>query len=249
MDNLDGRIVEASAIDRQKADELFELMDKYYGRMSRETFLRDLYEKDWVLLLTKQGSEKIEGFTTILRMEATLDGKLYRALYSGDTIIDAESRGQTEIMRVWLNFALEMAETMKGENLYWFLISKGYRTYKLLPLHAREYYPRYDKETPLEYKRLIDAFATQRFGSAYDPATGVIKPRGERDFLKSSTDDITQHRLNDPHIKFFIEKNPNFHDGDELACITVVSRDNLARFARRIVAPPAGGADNSRRGA
>ena len=239
MDSLEGRIVQASSIARHKADELFELMDKYYGRMSRETFMRDLYEKDWVLLLTKQGSDKIEGFTTILRMETVLDGKVYRALYSGDTIIDMESRGQTEIMRVWMNFAIDLAEAMKGERLYWFLISKGYRTYKLLPLHSREYYPRYDRETPPEYKRLIDAFATHRFGSAYDPQSGVIKPRGGRDYLKSSQEDITPHRLTDPHIKFFIEMNPHFYDGDELACITFVSRDNLARFARKILAPSA----------
>jgi hypothetical protein len=238
MDNLKGVIVPASAIDSRKADELFELMDKYYGRMSRETFLRDLYEKDWVLLLTKPGGDTVEGFTTILLMETVLDGKPYKALYSGDTIIEAESRGQTEIMRAWLNFAIDLAETMKGETLYWFLISKGYRTYKLLPLHARDYYPRYDKETPPEFKRLLDAFATQRFGPAYDPKTGVIKPAGGRDYLKSSLEDITPHRLSDPHIKFFIEKNPGFHDGDELACITVVSKDNLARFALKILAPP-----------
>lgn len=239
MDNLKGRIVPVSSIDSQKAEELFALMDKYYGRMSRETFMKDLFEKDWALILTKEGSEKVEGFTTILRMQTEQNGKVYKALYSGDTIIDAESRGQTEIMRVWLNFAIEMAETMPGEKLYWFLISKGYRTYKLLPLHALEYYPRYDKQTPAEFKMLIDVFATQRFGDAYDPKTGVIKPPQGRDYLKSSCEDITPHRLKDPHIKFFIEQNPGFDDGDELACITTVSKDNLARFAKKILAPSA----------
>ena len=43
--------------------------------------------------------------------------------------------------------------------------------------------------------------------------------------------------MNDPHVAFFLKRNPGHGDGDELVCLTELSDDNLTRAGRRMVAP------------
>jgi len=53
--------------------------------------------------------------------------------------------------------------------------------------------------------------------------------------LKRGVAEITDERLRDPRVAFFARMNPGHVYGDELACITRLSRANLTRAGVRMV--------------
>ena len=46
---------------------------------------------------------------------------------------------------------------------------------------------------------------------------------------------IPPQRMDDPHVAFFVRRNPGHIRGDELACLCELSEDNLTRAGRRMV--------------
>src|SRR4029450_8872982 len=117
---------------------------------------------------------------------------------------------------------------------YWFLICSGYKTWRFLPLFFREFYPNLAAPTPPHIQRLLDMLGTQRFGNEYLPEQGIVRFKKPTP-LKHGVAEITGERLLDPRIAFFARMNPGHLYGDELACITRLSRANLTRAGLRMV--------------
>ena len=68
-------------------DAMYALMDRYYADIRREDFERDLDQKTWCLLVVDD-RDRIRGFSTQMLIDAAVDGRVVRALFSGDTIVD-----------------------------------------------------------------------------------------------------------------------------------------------------------------
>ena len=66
-----------------------------------------------------------------------------------------------------------MLDAHAGTDLYWFLISKGYKTYRFLPVFFHEFYPRWDVPTPSWARAMLDAVARALFPEDYDGEKGI----------------------------------------------------------------------------
>jgi len=157
------------------------------------------------------------------------------ALYSGDTIVDRDHWGSNVLSRLWARFANRLIDEHADAELIWFLISMGYKTYRFLPVFFREFYPRHDVATPPWARTIIDAAARFKFASAYDASVGIIRAGPNSCRLRQRVADLTPARLRDPHIRFFVERNPDHTRGDELCCIARLERTNITRAADRVL--------------
>jgi hypothetical protein len=155
-------------------------------------------------------------------------------VFSGDTGIESGFWGGQDLVRAWASFMGEVLAHEPGRRLYWFLISKGYRTYLYLPLFFREFYPRCANPTPPAEQRILDAFATAKFRELYDRATGLISFPRSHGHLTGELAVIPPHRRDDEHVRFFLARNPHYARGTELACLARISPDNLNPFGRRL---------------
>ena len=135
------------------------------------------------------------------RSTSTVDGRPVKALFSGDTIIDRERWGDHALCHVWGRLALSLIDAHPGAELYWFLISQGYKTYRFLPVFFHEFYPRHDRPTPDRVKAVIDALARGRYPEAYDEGNGVIRATPLQCRLRAGLADVTPERLRDPHVR------------------------------------------------
>jgi hypothetical protein len=232
---LMGRLVNAADVTPQDRDAMFDLMDRHYASVSRETFEADLDEKDWVIQVLDPRTEAVCGFSTQLLLDLEVDGRPIKALFSGDTIVAREHWGDNALAHVWGRLALSLIDTFGEGELYWFLISKGYKTYRFLPVFFREFYPRHDAPTPAEARAIIDALARSRYPAAYDPAAGLIRTGPGKDRLREGVADITPERLHDPHVRFFAQQNPGHRDGEELCCLAPLARTNFTPAAYRVI--------------
>ncbi|RLE19990.1 MAG: hypothetical protein DRJ65_19180 [Acidobacteria bacterium] len=209
------------------------LMDASYENISRKIFEEDLFEKDWVILL--KGDGRIRGFSTLLFYEYRAADGPVRIVFSGDTIIEAKSRGSMALHAAWARFVLPRALDPTKPPLYWFLICKGYKTYRYLPVFLKEFYPSFRTLTPSFEHRLMIDLAQQRYGKRVDASRGIIKSDPEHDRLKAGVAEISPRRRRDPHVAYFESINPGHAEGDELICLGALRADNLRPKILRVL--------------
>ena len=220
---MTGGVIPVSDISESEIGECFDLMKKYYDNMDEQVFRRDFSDKDYCLVL--RDNNEIIGFTTQKLLDVDIGGEIVHGIFSGDTIIRRDYWGQTGLFRIFANFWFRYAK--RYDEFYWFLICKGYRTYGILPLMWREFYPNCRTETPAREKSIIDAYASALYPGEYDPSTGVIEYKHEKDRLKPDIGEIPERRRKNADIAFFCEKDPGYVIGNDLACLAKIDENML----------------------
>jgi hypothetical protein len=216
---------------------MFALMDRHYENVEWEWFEADLAEKQWVIQISDPATGELCGFSTQVLLDAQAEGRPIKALFSGDTIIDRDRWGDSALTHVWGRLALSLIDSHPGVELYWFLISQGYKTYRFLPVFFHEFFPRHDVPVPGYVRSVMDTLGRARYPLQYDPAAGVVRASDRQYRLRPGVADITPERLRDPHVRFFQARNPGHLQGDELCCLAPLTRANFTRAAYRVIGP------------
>lgn len=231
---LFGRVLPISAISPAMKETMFSLFQRHYENVSWEQYNIDLSKKNYILLLEHEST--ILGFSTQQILETTFQEKPIRILFSGDTIIDKEYWGEQELVRLWCTFAGQVLGQKSSIPLYWYLLSKGYRTYLYLPVFFKEFFPHYQRETPLFFKQLMDFVSFLLYPDHYCPEQGTLIFKQSQGNLNQELSQIPPSKQHHPHVQFFLQKNPNFALGNELVCMALISVQNMRSFAATHVA-------------
>jgi hypothetical protein len=230
---LVGRVVRVGEIGSPVRARMYGLLQAYFANTSRERFAADLAEKEWAILLTDEGGQ-LRGFSTLMRLEGTAAGEPYVAFFSGDTIIHRDFWGEMILPRLWARHVFALAEQVLDRRVWWFLISSGYKTYRFLPVFFRTFYPAFDRPLPAGVRAVLDDVAGRKFPREYDPGEGVIRLQ-QPSPVRPGVAEISPERLRDPHVAFFAAANPGWRVGEELACLTEISRANLTPAGVRML--------------
>ena len=203
---------------------MFEILNKYYEHVTEEQFLADLHKKNAVIVMMDRATNRIQGFSTILDVRMRVNGKNVIGAFSGDTIVERAYWGQGTLGKAFLAYMLKQKLKNPFKTFYWFLISKGYKTYLLMANNCPTHYPRHEGATPFEITDIMNAFYTELYPKQYDPMAGVIAFNGPACHLKSGVAAI-EKKLTDenPRVAFFESKNPGWERGDELACVATIT--------------------------
>jgi hypothetical protein len=221
-------------------DAMYALLAENYENVNRACFEADLFEKDCAIVLRDAQDQALRGFSTQKVMQFHVDGQPLRAVFSGDTIIARSHWGEQELGRAWSHFVAELRAEEPEIPLYWFLISKGYRTYLFLPLFFHQFFPRYDQVTPARAQEILDALAGTRYPDSYVRESGLIVFPESHGNLSHDLAEIPAHRLRSPHVRFFLSRNPRYAEGHELACLAEISAQNMRSYASRMLSESAG---------
>jgi hypothetical protein len=229
---LAAETVETAALVPELVEHLYRLHARSYEGSDPARFRADLGEKEWVILLRDGPGGAVVGFSTQKRMDVMVNGRPVRALFSGDTLIAPGYWGEQALVRAWCRLAGRLKAQTPDRPLYWFLISKGHRTYLYLPTFFLEFYPRHDRDTPSFEAGLIAALGLQKYPGDFNPKSGLIEPQGAHDRLLASLDGSGRRAAN-PHVAFFLERNPRHAEGHELVCVAEIAAENMRSVARR----------------
>ena len=217
----------------QQRSVMLTLMQCYYGEINDAQFHRDLDAKTFVILLSDR-SRQVVGFSTIGVWVTKVAGRDIQVLFSGDTIVDHVHWGSPVLASCWLRLAKRIKSNAPELPLYWLLIVKGHRTYRYLPVFAKSYFPAWNAQTPGDVKELMTRLATAKFGRYFDSETGIVHFPQSHGRLLDAWAAIPPKDEMRPEVKFFLERNPGYTDGDELVCLAEIAADNMQPFARRI---------------
>ena len=230
---LAATVERVTTLDARAVAAMFELYDSYYDASSRALFEADLGNKHFVVML-REPSGALAGFSTLAVLEAEVEDRRLRAIYSGDTIIDHAHWGTQALAFTWIRFAGAIKAWAPQLPLYWFLIVKGHRTYRYLSAFSIDFHPHWQAPTPAPARAIMDALAARRFGDAYDPARGVVSFTQSRGHLRSEWALVEAAEAARPDVAFFLGSNPGYRHGDELVCLTELCSGNLRPLARRV---------------
>jgi hypothetical protein len=226
-----GELTATSEIAAPDREAMCALLEQHYLDVTRAQFERDLADKQWAILL-RDDDGVVRGFSTLAVAETCFHGERLYAVYSGDTIVHRNHWGSSALARTWITAVRELRERVSAP-LVWLLICSGYRTYRVLPVFFREFYPRHDGPTPAHVQELMHELARARYGSAYDPDRGLVvldHPTPLREDLV----EVSGTRR-DAHIEHFLRLNPGHERGDELVCFCPLDDDNLSAAGWRMV--------------
>jgi len=230
VENLFPQVISCDRLAETEMQVMFALYRSHYSACDKRQFFADLEEKDSVILL-RNSNGTVCGFTSLLLIEFDFAGSPGRAIFSGDTVIHQDYWGTQALSLAWCRMAGMIKAQQPHLPLYWFLIVKGYRTYRYLPLFARDFYPSWRRQTPAATQALMDYLASQKFGVAYNPETGIVRFQDSRGQLSEELAAIPPHVVNNRDVRFFLERNPGYAQGDELVCLTELDENNLRSFA------------------
>lgn len=204
---------------------MFQLMQASYDFVESESFENDLADKDYVVLL-KDENKQIQGFTSFAINPKGFFHREYNIVYSGDTVISPAFWGSQELVRAYCHLCGFLLGEYSNKELYWYLLSKGHRTYMYLPLFFKNYYPRINMADPV-MRRVVNECSSYLFADSWQPSLGTIVFSDKRGQLKPKIAQATFEKKNKPLVNFFLQKNPDFSQGTELACLTRISMNNI----------------------
>ena len=236
-ETLTGTIHRPADLSADQRARMADLLHQFFENVTPAQFNADLDEKEWVFVFTDEAGT-IWGFSTLARMDLTVDDRPVVAVFSGDTIIHPDYWHELELPKIWGAHVFALADEVHtvrpNAKVYWFLISSGYKTYRFLPVFFNDFYPTYRQPTPPAIQRTLDALAHHRFGDQYDPATGLIRFR-EASPLRPGVAEVDDARLRNKDIAFFVEKNPGYVQADQLACLVEIDLANITPAGRRML--------------
>lgn len=202
-----------------------------YDASNLSLFKADLADKDEVLLL--YSDESLVGFTTFETYFREWKSEKIKILYSGDTIVERDHWGQQALAFAWIGRMGEIKRQDPNIPFYWFLLVKGHRTFKYMPVFGKSFYPHWSTNRD-DLKPLAEMLAAEKFGSEFNPSTGVVEFKVSKGHLKAEIANPSEEELTKDAVLFFIARNPNYKDGHELVCICEMEEYNMKPLTKRL---------------
>lgn len=230
---LHASIVTVSSLQEFQLDGMWKLFESYYADIDHSRFLADLHAKDSVILI-KAGKD-IVGFSTLKTFDKHLDNRKVKVIYSGDTIVHRNYWGQTALQKAFFSYLVSTYLKNPTKEVYWFLISKGYKTYCLLSRNFPNYWPRHDAPMPDFEGQLLNILSTDMFGEAWKPELGVLKFEQSLGSLKGNVAPITDDARQFADIRFFEKANPAHSLGDELCCLGKIDAQLMRSYPKKLL--------------
>lgn len=211
---LTPRVRRVASLTQAEREAMWALYASAYDGARRADFEKDLAEKHHVVVL-KDAGRQLQGFSTL----KVLDARGACVVFSGDTIVAPGFWGQTALQRAFIWYLMAQQLKRPGVEVFWFLITKGYRTYLLLSRYFPNHFPRHDAPTPDDVAALLDALCREKFGDAWRPETGTLRFDGDPARLTADLADVPERLKRDPDVAFFLARNPRWAEGEELCCL------------------------------
>ena len=82
-------------------------------------------------------------------------------------------------------------------------------------------------------QRIINILANQKWPKYYQASSGLLQFPCSLGHLKPEIADVPAARADDPHVQFFMDRNPTYREGSELVCLAPISLENTKSIGRR----------------
>ena len=235
---LSADVIPRERVTPSDREEMYQLLEAYFQNTSAQQFAHDLAEKDTVILLRDPEDARVVGFSTLMKIEIAIENRNVIGFFSGDTIIAREHWGSSLLARQWITTVVREADRIRQHSpdalFYWLLISSGYKTFRYLPTFFVEYAPHQHLHQSTFDRQVMQTLAAKKFADDYDAEAGIVRFHRANP-LRPGVAEVSERRLRDPLVEFFVRMNPGHEQGDELVCLVPISSSNLTPAGLRML--------------
>lgn len=236
---LNATYARTADIDVHAIRQMYSVYSQYYENTTWDIFLHDLSKKTGAFIMRNAGG-RVVGFSTLMTTDVAVNGRKVRGVFSGDTIIERAYWGSRALQFAFFRFLIAEKVRNPFRPIYWFLISKGFKTYLLLANNFFTFYPRHDGGEGEHLSDIVDAYCEHMFPAFYNRESRILDFGGDYQPLRGDVAEITERmRAESPAIRFFEERNPEWRRGTELPCVGEIGWSDLAKFSIRYATKPA----------
>jgi hypothetical protein len=217
-------VVPTAAVSAPTWDEIWRLTQTFYDT-ERDYAEGKLKEHQRTVLFRSGGQRALVGMVSMDVYPVVFRGRRLAGIYTSHVLLDERHRGHNLIQRVGLRTFLETRLRFPFRPIYWFFDTFSYKSYLLLPRNFREFWPRFDRQTPEREHALMNQLAAQAYGSAWRPAQGIVARSG-RKRLRPETAPLEPKLAGTSDLEFYARANPGHADGDMLVCLCPLTAAN-----------------------
>lgn len=217
-------VVPTTAIAPPAWDEIWRLTQAFYDT-ERGFVEGKLKEHQRTVLFRSRGERALIGMVSLDVYPVVFQGRRLAVIYTSHVLLREQYRGHNLIQRVGFRSFLEARLRFPLRPIYWFFDTFSYKSYLLLPRNFRDFWPRFDRQTPKWEHALMNQLAAQAYGSAWRPAQGVVARSGQKR-LRPETAPLEQKFASTADLEFFARANPSHAEGDMLVCLCPLTAAN-----------------------
>ncbi len=198
---------------------------------SVEGLIEALKQRQRIALFKYKG--EIVGIAAIDIFPEVFEGEKACSIYTGNTWVRQDWRNKNLIQLLAFMSMIESKIRYPFHRLYWFFGSNNYMSYRLLYSNFSRFWPALDVQTPeweLNYMRHLGELY---FDSTLDRETLIWSQKGSRSFKEEDTVLADKHKK-DPHIQFYLERNPGYMQGDRLMCMAPLDKNTIPNVANLV---------------
>ncbi len=217
-------IVPTIAIMQPIWDEIWQLTKTFYD--TKQDFTKEeLKKRQKIALFRAQSDRTLIGMASIDIDPVLFQRRQLAVIYTSHVIIQPEYRGHNLLQKIGFRSFIEARLRFPFRPIYWFFTAFSYKSYLLLPHNFRDYWPRFDLQTPEWERGLMNQLATQFYASAWCAKTGIVARSGQKR-LQPDTAPLQKNLTNNPDLEFYAKINPHHADGDMLVCLCPLNTTN-----------------------
>lgn len=217
-------VVPTTAIAPPTWDEIWRLTQAFYDT-ERGYAEETLKEHGQTVLIRSRGDHELVGMASMDVYPAVFRGRRLAVIFTSHVLLHEQHRGHNVIQRIGFRTFLGTRLRYPFRPIYWFFDTFSYKSYLLLPRNFRDFWPRFDRETPEWEHALMDHLAAQTYGSAWRPAQGIVARSGKKR-LRPETAPLEQKLRSTPDLEFYARVNPGHAEGDMLVCLCPLTAAN-----------------------
>jgi len=227
---LDISIRPSASLSRRELEEIWTLTSRYIDtpRPHYESKLLALPE---VGLWRVRGAE-LAGLVSLHVYPLIWRGRTRIIIFTSSVVADERFRGRSLVLKTGLRLLMREKLRRPLAKAYWFFDTFSYLSYLIAARNLSEFWPRRDQSTPSDTAAFIDTLAAARYGSDWNPETGVVRRSGTKQLLPH-TAPLDEQSRSDPDVRFFEAANPGHREGDMLVCLAPLKAGNLGGALRR----------------
>jgi hypothetical protein len=228
-DHITTTVQAADAVTDAQWNDIWVLTQEFFD-VERDYAEAELRKRQTIALFHM--NDALLGMAAIDILPLQLRGRRVAVISTAHVLIRENWRGRNLLQKLgWRTFlATRLRHPLRP--IYWFFDTFSYKSYLLLPRNFQTFWPKHDVPTPPGEAGLMDAIATDLYGPAWRPATGIVVRSGQKRMRETAAPLILAHD-SDPALEFFARANPGHGEGDMLVCLCPLSLSNWFTLAAK----------------
>lgn len=223
-----------ASLSTQEIEELWKLYGPHHNSTPSEFATRITQKMHSVTRYRHRKTGELLGMTAVRFDQVKLaNGMTIHTVYSGMSYIHPVCRGMRLLPRTLAHYGTRLKLRHPFGNVWLWSDAISYKPYVLSARSAKVLYPSRKNPTPPHVKEFMDWVGITYYGDAYNSSMGTVRKESNR--LKSHVAPISEEALADPDIRFFVEHNPGYQNGDGLLNVIPLSWANLATSTWRSI--------------